>query len=309
MRKLVVGIAAAAIFLVGGCGDSTSPATSSAAAPPAPNPSSAAPVSPVPLGPKPADAAGILSVLSVEHQVDVGTQMDGIVVSIEKDEGSTVKAGDVLGRLDDRDLQMELVKANDDLKVSQNNVLYKEAELKAKTAALKRQQLLRESGLSSQADLEEAEFEASAADYDLKGWRAEVESSEAHIRQLELQIDETHLRAPFSGVIVRRYIRIGQVLAKNDKCFRVSQLSPLLVQFQVPESSAQRPAEGVPVQLALADDPARTMSARITKVSPTVDPASDSYDVTAQLTGPGLASLRPGMAVRVSWPSKMPGRP
>jgi len=310
MRKFALGIAAAVVFFaVAGCGDSPAPSTSSAASPPPPAPANSAPATPDSFAPRPADAAGILSVLSVEHQVDVGTQMDGVVVSIDKDEGSPVQFGDVLGRLDDRDLQMELVKANDDLKVSQNNVLYKEAELKAKSAALKRQQLLRDSGLSSQADLEEAEFEAKAADYDLKGWRAEVESSEAHIRQLELQIDETQLRAPFSGVVVRRYIRVGQVLAKNDKCFRVSQLAPLLVQFQVPESSGQKPAEGAPLQLRLADNPARTMAARVTKVSPTVDPASDSYDVTAQLTGQDLASLRPGMAVRVLWPVNGHGKP
>jgi multidrug efflux pump subunit AcrA (membrane-fusion protein) len=45
--------------------------------------------------------------------------------------------------------------------------------------------------------------------------------------------------------------------------------------------------------------------ARIVKVSPTIDAASDSYDVLAQLAGPGLSDLRPGMAVRVAWPSSV----
>jgi RND family efflux transporter MFP subunit len=250
-----------------------------------------------------------LSVLSVEHQVDVGTQMDGVVVSVSKDEGSTVAPGDVMGQLDDRNLQMELVKAKDDLEVSQNNVLYKEAELKAKSAAYKRQQLLRESGLSSQADLEAAEFESKAAEYDLQGWRAEVESSQAHIRQLELDIDLTRLRAPFSGVIVRRYIRVGQVVAKDEKCFRISQLAPLLVQFQVPESSGTKPQRGAPVGLTLADGSNRTFTAHITKISPTVDPASDSYDVTAEVESHGSSDLRPGMAVRVTWPGTARANP
>ena len=56
------------------------------------------------------------------------------------------------------------------------------------------------------------------------------------------------------------------------------------------------------VELSLADNSNRALSARIVKVSPTVDAASDSYDVLAQLTGPGLSDLRPGMAVRVVWP-------
>jgi HlyD family secretion protein len=250
-----------------------------------------------------------LSVLSVEHQVDVGTQMDGVVVSVSKDEGSTVAAGDVMGQLDDRNLQMELVKAKDDLEVSQNNVLYKEAELKAKSAAYKRQQQLRENGLSSQADLEAAEFESKAAEYDLQGWRAEVESSQAHIRQLELDIDLSRLRAPFSGVVVRRYIRVGQVVAKDEKCFRVSQLAPLLVQFQVPESSGAKPQRGALVGLTLADGSNRPFTAHVTKISPTVDPASDSYDVTAEVDSHGSSDLRPGMAVRVTWPGTSRANP
>ena len=56
---------------------------------------------------------------------------------------------------------------------------------------------------------------------------------------LKYKLTRRALRAPFSGVVVRRYIREGQAIAKNDKCFRVSQLSPLQVQFQIPESSAQ----------------------------------------------------------------------
>jgi len=309
MKTPAVWIVAAVVSLAAaGCGDSTSPSSTNAASPPPSTPAVPAPAAPAPA--KPAENQDILSVLSVEHQVDVGTQLDGVVVSVLKDEGSSVKSGDIMGQLDDRNLQMELVKAKDDLEVSENNVLYKQAEVKAKDAAYSRQKLLRENGISSQADLEAAEFEAKAAEYDMKGWQAEAESSRAHIRQLELEIDETRLRAPFSGVVVHRYIRIGQVVARNEKCFRVSQLSPLLVEFQVSESSRRKPERGAPLQVALvAGSPAREYSAHVINVSPTVDPASDSYDVTAELGGPGTSELRPGMAVRVLWPGTAHPKP
>jgi RND family efflux transporter MFP subunit len=244
----------------------------------------------------------VLSVLSVEHQLDVTAQRDGMVVSVAKDQGATVTRGEILADLDDRTLQVDLIKARDDLQVAQNNVKYKEAEGKAKTAALQRQQQLRSLGLSSQADLEQADFEARAAEYDMHGWEAMAESSQAEIHRIELELDETHLRAPFAGAVVGRYIRQGQQVAKGDKCFRVSQLAPLQVQFQVPESS-RHPAHGAPVKLTLVDDPQRAMLARVVKISPVVDPASDSYNVTAELDGKGISDLRPGMAVRVFWPS------
>ncbi len=266
---------------------------------PAPPPAVTAPAT-VPS--KSANAADILSVLTVEHEVDITSQRDGLVISLSHDEGSAVKAGDVLGQIDDRSLQMELIKANSDLQVADNNRKYKEAELKAKSAAFRRQQQLRALGLSSDADLETAEFEAKAADYDLHGYEALVESGHAEINRLKLEMDQTRIHAPFSGVVVRRYIREGQAISKGDKCFRVSQLSPLQVQFQVPESSARRPALGTPVELSLVEGSGRALTARVTKVSPTIDAASDSYDVLAQLTGSGISDLRPGMAVKVLWP-------
>ena len=286
----------------GSSGESNSNGTSRSAANPS-NPATANP--PASASPERTKAGDILSVLTVEHQVDIAAQRDGVVTAISKDEGSAVKTGEILAQLDDRSLQMELIKANDDLQVEDNNRKYKEAELKAKSAAYHRQQQLRALGLSSDADLEAAEFQEKAAEYDLHGYEALVESGHAEINRLQLEADQTRIHAPFSGVVVRRYVREGQAISKGDKCFRVSQLAPLQVQFQIPESSGKRPAVGAPVELSLVEDSARRLNAHVVKVSPTIDAASDSYDVLAQLAGPTISDLRPGMAVKVIWPGTL----
>jgi RND family efflux transporter MFP subunit len=309
--KRVLLILIATIAIAGNGCDKSSVASNPKAAPDTPsNPSTPSQSAPSPAASAKASEPGdILSILTVEHQVDLSSQRDGAVTSLIKDEGSVVKAGDILGHLDDRTLQQELIKARDDLKVTENNLQFKAAELKAKGAAYRRQQQLREAGLSSQADLEQAEFEAKGAEYDMHGYEALVESGKAEIHRLEIEIDQTVLRAPFSGVVVRRYIREGQAIAKGDKCFRVSQLYPLQVQFQISELVGPRPVNGAPVNLVLLDGSNRSLTAKVVKVSPTVDPSSDSYDVVAQLTGPGLSNLRPGMAVRVGWPGTSPSKP
>ena len=73
-----------------------------------------------------------------------------------------------------------------------------------------------------------------------------------------------------------------------------------------PPSARRRARPSISLSLAI---PTRSISAHVVKVSPTVDPASDSYDVTAQLTGPGISDLRPGMAVRVIWPGTSHAKP
>lgn len=292
---------------VAGCGDS------SAVGPARPAPVSSAASSPAPPDPAPSsrntDTHKLLSVLSVEHQLDVATERDGVVVSIARDEGSDVKKGDVLAQLDDRTLQIQLAKAHDDLQVAQNNVKYKQSEVRAKAAALERQQKLNAAGLSSRADLEQADFEAKGTEFDLHSWEATAEGSQEEIKRLEIELDQTRIRAPFAGAVVSRYVREGQQVAKGDKCFRVSQLAPLQIQFQVPESSERRPSRGSKVALALVSDPARPLSATVVKISPVVDPASDSYSVTAELSGKGTSDLRPGMAVQVEWPGAASARP
>ena len=102
--------------------------------------------------------------------------------------------------------------------------------------------------------------------------------------------------------MVRRSVRAGPNVIKNDPCFRLSQLAPLQVQFLVPESAGSRPKAGDGLNVLVIADGAREFDARVQRVSPTIDAASGSYDVTAQLTGTGLESLRPGMAVKVFWP-------
>jgi HlyD family secretion protein len=299
-------LAGALALAVAGCGNS-SDASSPSAPPSTPAAQPSAPPSPV--ATKTSEAGDILSVLSVEHQVDVPTQTDGVVSEIKMEEGSSVRAGDILARLDDRTITAELEKAQADLRVAQNNVSYQEAEVKAKAATYRRQQQLREYGLSSVADLEHAEFEAKGSEFDLASWKANFEKSQAETRRLEVELDKTKIRAPFAGMVAHRYIRMGQGVSKSDKCFRISQLSPLLVQFQVPESAGRRPERGAPVNLTLVEDSKRALTARIVNVGPTVDPSSDSYNVTAQLTGSGISDLRPGMSVRVDWPGAAHSKP
>ncbi len=243
----------------------------------------------------------ILSVLSVEQEVDLLARRDGLVVEIARDQGSWVQKGMVLARLDDQDLLAQLDRARADLQVARSSVKYNEAELKARQAAHRRAQEMRKLGLNSDADLEEAEFKAKGAEYDLESWRAVVQRTQAEVRMLELELEKTRIRAPFSGVVARRYIRRGQNVLKDDKCFRLSQLAPLQVRFLVPETVARPPRVGDWVEVIPVGDGQRAYRARIRKVSPVVDPASGGIEVMAELTRADLEALRPGMGVRILW--------
>jgi RND family efflux transporter MFP subunit len=292
------------------CGDSPEASRPAATVPvAAPQAGQAAPPAPAP-APKadppkpkrePPQDLEILSVLSVEQEVDILAQRRGLVEQAAVDQGASVQKGAVLARLDNRELLAQLDKARADLSIAESNVKYNEAEVKARQAAYRRAQEMRQAGLNSDADLEEAEFRARGSQHDLEAWRASVEKQRAEIRLIELEVEKTQIRAPFAGVVVRRYIRVGQDVLADEKCFRLTQLSPLIVRFLVPETSARRPRQGDAVHLIPVSGGKQRYAARIQKFSPVVDAASGSYEVTAQLTGTNLGGLRPGMGVRILW--------
>lgn len=250
---------------------------------------------------EPAAPLEILSVLSVEREVDVVARREGLVKEIVHDVGSEVEADAVLARLDDRDLVAELEKGRAELEHNKFRVKYNEADIRAKDAAYRRALEMKQYNLISDADVEKAQFDIEAARFSLESARLGVAYAEANVRQLDLELEKTRVRAPFAGVVVRRYLRPGQALAKEEKCYRLSELHPLLVKFMVPETAAQRPRVGDAVKVVPASDSEQAYAARIERVSPVIDPASAASEVTAQLVGSDLRRLRPGMAVRVLW--------
>ena len=271
----------------------------------APSSASAAAAAPVARPVTPPAVREIPAVLTVEHEVDVVAEHDGEVLEMSADEGAVVNSGAVLARLDSRQVESDLEQARADLKISEFNVKYNEAELEANRARLERAQLMFNEGLGSKADLDEANFKAKGSAYDLESWKAAVEKRHAQVRALELELDKTRIRAPFSGVVSRRYIRQGEMVAKGARCYRLSQLGPLLVEFQVPETDPRKPAANQEVRGTLVSNAHQSFQARITRVSPVVDAASDSYEVTATLESPS-ADLKPGMAVRITWGAAPP---
>jgi len=300
-----LALAALALLAVASCGGTTSDERADAAAAKTPPAPAAAPApsrsEAAPAAQSSSASREILSVLSVEHEVDVLAQREGAVTSIGAEEGATVAKAALLANLDDRATAAQLDKARADLRVAENNVKYNEAELKATEARLRRAQQMFKLGLNSQADLEEAEFRAKGSVFDLESWHAAVDRSKAEIHVLEIELEKTRIRAPFAGVVARRYIREGQNVLKDEKCFRLSQLGPLQVHFQVPETSGRRPVAGYLVRGELASDSHHSFEARIRRVSPTVDAASGTYDVMAQLDPAAERNLRPGMAVKLLW--------
>ena len=109
--------------------------------------------------------------------------------------------------------------------------------------------------------------------------------------------------APFDGVVARRYVRIGQSVVKNDRLFWVTAVAPLRIRVTLPEKFLGQVKSGAILGVSMADaENARRYRARVIQVSPVVDPASDTIEILAELSG-DTTGLRPGMRADLHVPN------
>jgi RND family efflux transporter MFP subunit len=268
----------------------------------------AAPSSPPPGGSAPAPAASasasdsgftVSGPLIVEHQLDVLAQREGVIAELRSEVGSHVRAGDLLAQMDDRQLMADLEAARAKTRSTEADLKAWQAEAKVLQSDYDRAEKMWEAQITTKEQLEHAKFKAEADQFDVQRVEQMLVNAKETQRSLELELDKTKIRAPFSGVVARRYVRQGQQVAKGDRLFWVTAEGPLGMRFTLPEKFIGRLKKGQELTLMIRDLPDNKYKVRVVQVSPVVDPASGTVEVTVELEGkPG--SLRPGMDASVS---------
>ncbi|MBV6417259.1 MAG: Multidrug resistance protein MdtA [Steroidobacteraceae bacterium] len=208
--------------------------------------------------------------LEAEADAEVIARVGGEVAQVLVEEGDVVREGQVLAVLDGRQLRLE---------VAQSRAQFAKAD-----RDYRRQVELHDKGLVSAGAFENLKFD--------------LDNLRATLALAELQLSYTEIRAPFAGTVAARYVRVGQNVPQGTKTFRITDPTPLKASVFVPERELERLAPG---QNAVAEIDAlgsRTFPARVTLVSPAIDPATATFKVTLEMLG-GEGVLKPGMFARV----------
>lgn len=234
----------------------------------------------------------------VENQLDVASQRDGIITEIAQDTGSSVHKGDVLARLDDRQLLADREAASQKLESIAADVNNWESELKVLQADLARSQKMWEAHIISKEVYEHTQYNAIADEYELAKERKNYLSQQATLQALDFELQKTKITAPFDGVVARRYVRSGQRVGAGDRLFWVTAVAPLRVRFTLPERFVTKARSGDAVSVSSLLPQSSPHTAKIIQVSPVVDPASDTIEILAEIAGPA-PELRPGMKASV----------
>lgn len=235
----------------------------------------------------------------VENQVDVTAQREGIVSQVLAETGLSVKAGRILATLDNRQLTVDLEAARAKTRSVEFDLKNWEAEAKVLDADYDRAQKLWDAQVIPKEQLEHAKYKAESDQWDVKRVQALLVNAQNTERSLALELEKTQIRAPFDGVVARRYVRVGESVIRDQKLFWVTATAPLRVRVTLPGGFIGQIKPGSTVSVFSSESTQPTeYHARVLEVSPVVDPSSDTIEVLAQLFGPA-PGLRPGMRADV----------
>src|ERR1700690_3013625 len=234
----------------------------------------------------------------VENQVELAAQRDGGVAEVLVETGASVRKGQLLARLDDRQLTADRDAAAAKARSTEADLKNWESGAKVAQAERDRSEQLWKANIIAKEQAEKMQYQDDATDFELDRQREDMKFAQENLKSLELELEKTRITAPFDGVVARRYLHVGQEVTKNDHLFWISAVSPLRVKFALPESYLGRVHKGTELIVVTAATPGEAHEARVMLVSPVVDPSSDTIDVTAELRG-SSTNLRPGMTANI----------
>jgi len=261
------------------------------------------------------------------EEVTVSSEVEGKVDEVLVDVGDRVDRGQPLVNVSTIELKLAvdqqralyqqararlgLAGESDDIKTVLDAAEVKKAtaDLKEADEIYKRAQQLFEKKLLPRQEFDqiEARLNSSKAAYDLavqsvQNLRAQLPQYRASVELAEKKLRDAVIRAPFKGQVKERVVSPGQYLKVQTPVTVIVSMDPLRVRLKIPETMAGWIQVGDRIQVSVDAYPDKTFSGKLTRINPSVDPQSRTFEVEALLeNSDGL--LKPGFFVKASIPS------
>jgi membrane fusion protein (multidrug efflux system) len=205
-----------------------------------------------------------------DEQADVVSQITGVVLQINAEEGDFVEAGTVLAKVETERYLLEVQRSN--------------AALNQLETEFQRKKELFDKKLVSADDFERVS--------------AQLQAQKALVGLAQLNLKYTSITAPISGYVSERMVRVGNLVELYQATFRINSFDPLLAVLNVPERELSVLHKGLEVSLKLDALPTQDFAGEVTRISPVVDPETGTFRVTAEIDDP-QGVLKPGLFGRV----------
>jgi HlyD family secretion protein len=213
-----------------------------------------------------------------QRKAAVGSKASGRLEWLGVLEGSRVKEGEVIARLENRDVTAALDQAAANVKVAQANLEQGMAEFRDAESAFQRSKELLEKKFISPASHDAAVARYNKAKAAISGYRAAIVAAQAGRRAAEVNLEQTLIRAPFDGVILTKSANVGDNVTPFSSAadtkgavVNMADMDTLEVEADVSESNLSKIQVGQACEIQLEAFPDLRLAGVVSRMVPTVD--------------------------------------
>jgi HlyD family secretion protein len=242
----------------------------------------------------------------------VSTKATGRLEWLGVQEGSRVKAGEVIARLENQDVAAARDSAVAGARARRADLEQAEAELRDAEHNFKRTEDLFKQKFISESALDAARARYEKAQAAISSGRAAIGVAEANARQAEVAVDQTLIRAPFDGIVLTKNANVGDILtpfssATDSKgaVVNMADMETLEVEADVSEASISKIREGMPAEIQLDAYPDMRLMGKVSRIVPTVDRTKATLLVKVSFVEKDARAL-PDMSAKVAFLSRDP---
>lgn len=242
-----------------------------------------------------------------QRKAAVGSKATGRLEWLGVQEGSHVKQGEIIARLENRDVgaALEQVKAN--VLVARANLEQGQAELRNAQLELDRARDLVARKFLSQSAYDQALARYDRAKAAISANKAAIAAAEAARKNAEVVVEQTLIRAPFDGVVLTKTANVGDVITTfsaavdtKGAVVTMADMATLEVEADVSESNLQKVKVGQPCEIQLDALPDLRFKGEVARIVPTVDRAKATVLVKVRFIEKDERVL-PDMAAKVTF--------
>lgn len=245
-----------------------------------------------------------------QTKADVASKATGRLIWMEVAEGSLVKQGEIIARLENEDVVARMKEAKANVRVAKARLNEARAELKQAGLELKRQQNLIAKQFASREAYDSAMARHEKALATIESNKASILAAQAAYRAAKVEVDYTLIRAPFDGVILSKYAEIGDVVApfsstteSKGSVVSMADMDTLEVEADVSESNLLKVKVGQPCEIQLDAIPESRFRCIVNRIVPTVDRSKATILVKVRFVNKDSRIL-PDMSAKVAFLSK-----
>src|SRR5688572_3310178 len=231
--------------------------------------------------------------------VDIAPRTSGRLLSVNVQLGDRVRRGQVLAKVEDREIVEQVRAAEASQEVAKATIRQREADLNVSQLNFERSKNLLTRGLLAKQALDDAEsrYLASVAQLDLS--KAQLSQNDARLQELRINLQHTSVTSPVDGFVGKRNVDPGAMVNTNTAIASVVQISRLKLIVNVVEKDLRMVTAGDTGIVEVDAYPGEKFNGRIARVAPVLDPATRTASIEIEIPN-GDARLKPGMYARIS---------